>query len=140
MPINAASVVIGLSYASLLFLISVGLSVVFGLMRFVNLATGALYIVGGYVAWSVANRTDNFWLALPAGAIMALIIGVVIERGFLDRLLGKELMQVSLTRGVAYTVSDVMRRIWGGDTLLSRAIYLLQVPPSLVTMHLTTTP
>ncbi|ACZ40116.1 branched-chain amino acid ABC transporter permease [Sphaerobacter thermophilus] len=126
MPINAASVVIGLSYASLLFLISVGLSVVFGLMRFVNLATGALYIVGGYVAWSVANRTDNFWLALPAGAIMALIIGVVIERGFLDRLLGKELMQVSLTLGVAYIVADVTRWIWGGDPLRVRAPEMLR--------------
>ncbi|MBX5444441.1 branched-chain amino acid ABC transporter permease [Sphaerobacter sp.] len=121
MPINAASVVIGLSYASLLFLISVGLSVVFGLMRFVNLATGALYLVGGYVAWSVANRTDNFWLALPAGALVALVIGVVIERGFLDRLLGKELMQVSLTLGVAYIVADVTRWIWGGDPLRVRA-------------------
>ncbi len=121
MPVNAATLIIGLSYASLLFLISVGLSVVFGLMRFVNLATGALYLLGGYVAWSVARSSGNFWLALPAGALAALAVGVVIERGFLERLLGDELLQVCLTLGVAYIVQDVTRWIWGGDPLRLRA-------------------
>ncbi|MBX6343178.1 MAG: branched-chain amino acid ABC transporter permease [Thermomicrobiaceae bacterium] len=121
MPVNAATLIIGLSYASLLFLISVGLSVVFGLMRFVNLTTGALYLLGGYVAWSVARSSGNFWLALPAGALAALAVGVVIERGFLERLLGDELLQVCLTLGVAYIVQDVTRWIWGGDPLRLRA-------------------
>lgn len=81
MPTTTASLVIGLSYASLLFLVSVGLLVVFGPLRFVNLATGSLYLIGGYVSWTVARSTGNFVLALAAGAVAALITGVVIERG-----------------------------------------------------------
>ncbi|MFN3335871.1 MAG: branched-chain amino acid ABC transporter permease [Thermomicrobium sp.] len=120
MPVNTASLVIGLSYASLLFLVSVGLSLVFGLMRFVNLATGSLYLIGGYIGWSVARSTGNFVLALIAGALAALVVGVLIERGFLQRLHRKELLQVCLTLGVAYIVQDVTRWIWGGDPLRLR--------------------
>ncbi len=120
MPINAASLVIGLSYASLLFLVSVGLSVVFGLMRFINLATGSLYLIGGYVAWSVARRTENFLLALLVGALAALVLGIAIERSFLQRLHRQELLQVALTLGIAYIVQDVTRWIWGGDPLRLR--------------------
>src|SRR5690606_20147636 len=76
--------------------------------------------------WSVANRTENFWLALPAGALVALVIGVVIERGFLNRVLGDELMQVCLTLGVAYIVADITRWIWGGDPLRVRAPEVLR--------------
>ncbi len=120
MPLNTASLVIGLSYASLLFLVSVGLSVVFGLMRFINLATGSLYLIGGYVAWSVARRTENFLLALLVGAVAALVLGIVIERSFLQRLHRQELLQVALTLGIAYIVQDVTRWIWGGDPLRLR--------------------
>ncbi|MCX2726620.1 branched-chain amino acid ABC transporter permease [Thermomicrobium sp. 4228-Ro] len=120
MPITTASLVIGLSYASLLFLVSVGLSVVFGLMRFVNLATGSLYLIGGYVAWSVARRTNSFVLALIAGALAALVLGILIERGFLQRLHRQELLQVALTLGIAYIVQDVTRWVWGGDPLRLR--------------------
>lgn len=120
MLINTASLVIGLSYASLLFLVAVGLSVVFGLMRFINLATGSLYLIGGYIGWSVARTTGNFILAVLAGGLAALLLGVVIERGFLQRVHRKELLQVCLTLGVAYIVQDVTRWIWGGDPLRLR--------------------
>lgn len=126
MPVNTASLVIGLSYASLLFLVSVGLSVVFGLMRFVNLATGSLYLIGGYIGWSVARSTGNFFLALIAGALAALVVGVLIERSFLQRLHRKELLQVCLTLGIAYIVQDVTRWIWGGDPLRLRPPELLR--------------
>lgn len=120
MPINTASVVIGLSYASLLFLVAVGLSVVFGLMRFVNLATGSLYLIGGYLAWTIAGELGSFWLALLGGALGALVVGIAIERGFLERLHRNELLQVCLTLGIAYVVQDVTRWIWGGDPLRLR--------------------
>ncbi|MCS7246533.1 MAG: branched-chain amino acid ABC transporter permease [Thermomicrobium sp.] len=126
MPVNAASLVIGLSYASLLFLVAVGLSVVFGLMRFINLATGSLYLIGGYIGWSVARSTGNFLLAVLAGGVAALLLGILIERGFLARLHRKELLQVCLTLGVAYIVQDVTRWIWGGDPLRLRPPEMLR--------------
>jgi len=125
-PVNTASLVIGLSYASLLFLVAVGLSVIFGLMRFINLATGSLYLIGGYVGWSAARSTGNFLVALVAGAVAALVVGIVIERVFLQRLHRKELLQVALTLGVAYVVQDLTRWVWGGDPLRLRPPEMLR--------------
>jgi len=98
----------------------------FGLMRFVNPATGSLSLIGGYIGWAVARSTGNFFLALIAGALAALVVGVLIERGFLQRLHRKELLQVCLTLGVAYIVQDVTRWIWGGDPLRLRPPELLR--------------
>ena len=104
--------VIGLSYGMVLFLVATGLSLTMGLMRIVNMAHGALYMVGGYVGLWVAMET-NFWLGALAGAAAAGLIGLVLEVGFLRRLYKREDGQVLLTIGFIYIITNVVQWIWG---------------------------
>lgn len=108
-----ASLVIGISYGWVLFLVAVGLSIIFGLMGFVNLASGSFYILGAYVAISVARSSGGYWLALLCGGLATASLGVMVERAFLSRLHGRILEQVLLTLGVAYVVQDLARWLWG---------------------------
>ena len=78
--------VLGLSLGLILFLLAAGMTLTMGLMRIVNMAHGALYMVGGYVGIAVANATHSFWLGLIAGAVVAGLIGIGLEMGFLRRL------------------------------------------------------
>lgn len=111
------SLIIGISYGWVLFLVAVGLSVIFGLMGFVNLASGSFYIIGAYVAITVARTWGNFWLALLCGGLATAALGVLMERAFLTRFHGRLLEQVLLTLGVAYVVQDTARWIWGAHPL-----------------------
>jgi branched-chain amino acid transport system permease protein len=103
----------GISYASILFLIASGLSLVFGVMGVLNLAHGALYMLGAFVGLSVATYTGNFLIA-AIGAIVALgIIGFVLERVFLGRLYKRLDQQALLTLGFVYVFGNVALWIWG---------------------------
>lgn len=104
-----------LSFGALLFLIASGFTLVFGLMRISNLAHGAFYLVGAYVAVVAVALTRNFWLALLLGAVTAAIIGFGIERGLLRRVRGREMPEVLLTVGVAFVIADLVLWIFGGD-------------------------
>src|SRR3954465_12372432 len=73
----------GLTFAALLFLVSSGFTLIFGLMRIVNRARGSLCLLGGYVGLSVVRATGSFWLALPAAALAMGALGLLIERGLL---------------------------------------------------------
>src|SRR5690606_38012902 len=84
----------GLSFGALLFLLASGFTLVFGLMRIVNLAHGALYLVGGYVGIVTAVGTGNFLLALVAGAAAAAVLGLLTERVLLRKVRGMELPEV----------------------------------------------
>src|SRR5262245_38544840 len=114
-----------LLYASVLFLIAAGLSLIFGVMRIVNLAHGSLYAVGAYVtAWligrGIALGMPLHWLflLLPAGALSVAIIGAIIEplllRPFYRR---AEEYQLLVTFGLVQILEDLMRLIWGGAPL-----------------------
>ncbi len=105
----------GLSYGALLFLLASGLSLIFGVMRIVNLAHGSYFLLGGYVGLSVIWRTKSFPLALLAGATAIALIGVGMERLFLRRLAGQTLGQVLMTVGFALIFQDLALLIWGGD-------------------------
>jgi branched-chain amino acid transport system permease protein len=105
----------GLSYGALLFLLASGLSLIFGVMRVVNLAHGSYFMLGGYVGLSVMWRTGSYVLALLAGALVLALVGVVMERLFLRRLPGQTLGQVLMTIGFALIFQDVALLIWGGD-------------------------
>jgi branched-chain amino acid transport system permease protein len=105
----------GLSYGALLFLLASGLSLIFGVMRVVNLAHGSYFMLGGYVGLSVAWRTGSYVLALAAGALTLAIVGIVMERVFLRRLPGQTLGQVLMTIGFALIFQDLALLIWGGD-------------------------
>jgi len=114
-----------LLYASVLFLIAAGLSLIFGVMRIVNLAHGSLYAVGAYVtAWlvglSIALGVPLGWLflLLPVGALSVALIGAVIEplllRPFYRR---AEEYQLLVTFGLLQILEDLMRLVWGGTPL-----------------------
>ncbi len=105
----------GLSYGALLFLLASGLSLIFGVMRIVNLAHGSYFLLGGYVGLSVIWRTKSFPLALLAGATAIALVGVGMERLFLRRLAGQTLGQVLMTVGFALIFQDLALLIWGGD-------------------------
>ncbi len=103
----------GLAYGMLLFMISVGLSVIFGLMNVVNLAHGAFYVLGAYIAFSLMELNLGFWVAVVVGTISVAILGVVVEKLLLSRSYGNELNEVLLTFGIAFILADVVRMVWG---------------------------
>ncbi|MGH3326481.1 MAG: branched-chain amino acid ABC transporter permease [Streptomycetales bacterium] len=105
----------GLSFAGLLFLLASGFTLVFGLMRIVNLGHGAFYLVGGYVGVSTLAATGSFWLAVLAGGVAIAVIGAGVETFLLRRIRGQELSEVLLTIGVAFVLGDLALAIWGGD-------------------------
>ena len=115
----------GISYGALLFLLASGLSLIFGVMRIVNLAHGSYFMLGGYVGLSVVWRTGSFLAALVAGAVAIALIGIGMERLFLRRLPGQTLGQVLMTVGFALMFQDVALLVWGGDP------YTIPVPAAL---------
>ena len=107
----------GVSLAALLFLLASGFTLSFGLMRVVNMAHGAYYLLGGYIGLSVARATGSFALALVAGGLAIVVLGYLVDRFLLRRTGENHLAQVLLTVGVAFVIGDVALRIWGGDYL-----------------------
>ena len=107
----------GTSLAALLFLVASGFTVTFGLMRVVNMAYGAYYLLGGYVGLSIVQATGSFALGIVGGGVAIVILGYVVDR-FLIRYTGENhLAQVLLTVGIAFVIGDVALKIWGGDSL-----------------------
>ncbi len=105
----------GVSYGALLFLLAGGLSIIFGMMRIVNMTHGSYYLLGGYVGLTVIWRTGNFVLAILAGALVIALVGLGEYNAFLRRLGGQELGQVLTTMGFALIFQDLGLVIWGGD-------------------------
>jgi branched-chain amino acid transport system permease protein len=107
----------GISYGALLFLLASGLSLIFGVMRIVNLAHGSYFLLGGYVALTVIWTTGSWLLALPISALAVAMLGLVMERLFLRRLGFDALRQVLLTVGFALLFQQAALDIWGGDNM-----------------------
>jgi branched-chain amino acid transport system permease protein len=105
----------GISFGALLFLLAGGLSLIFGMMRIVNMTHGSYYLLGGYVGLTVIWRTGSFALAILAGALAIAIVGIGEWNSFLKRLAGQELGQVLTTMGFALIFQDLALIIWGGD-------------------------
>ncbi|TMD56018.1 MAG: branched-chain amino acid ABC transporter permease [Chloroflexi bacterium] len=105
----------GLSFGALLFILASGLSLVFGMMDVVNLAHGAFYMLGAYVALSVVQSTGSFWLAILAAPLALGVLGFVLEPLLLRRLRGRHLDQVLLTIGVSLVIVDVIGQVWGRE-------------------------
>jgi branched-chain amino acid transport system permease protein len=117
-------IVMGLSFSVLLFMISSGLSLVFGLMNVLNLTHGGYYLIGSFVGISIYKWTGNFLLAILAGGAVAGIIGAGMERGFLRYLPGQLLDQVILTMGFLFIFTNLAKWIWG-------PVPQMTAPPSL---------
>jgi branched-chain amino acid transport system permease protein len=93
-----AQILNGLQYGLLLFLISSGLTLIFGVMGVINLAHGSLFMIGAYLAYVVAAATGEFWLAPPAAILGGLVFGALLERGLFRRFRQRDhLDQVLLT-------------------------------------------
>jgi branched-chain amino acid transport system permease protein len=104
-----------LSLGGLLFLLSAGFSLIFGLMRIANLSHGAYFMLGAYIGLSVLHAGYSFgWAMLAAGLALALL-GGVIERFVLRRLAGNPLAQVLATLGIAFIIADGCLLVWTGD-------------------------
>jgi branched-chain amino acid transport system permease protein len=104
----------GLSLGMLLFLLSSGLSVIFGLMRIINLAHGSFYLIGGYVGLTIILATGSFWLGLLVAPLVVGALGAAVHRLLLQRVQQNELAQVLLTFGLLLVISDLTIWIWGG--------------------------
>lgn len=105
----------GLTFGALLFLVASGFTLIFGLMRISNLAHGGFYVIGAYVGIVTIGVTRNFWLALVAGGLAAVLIGLVVELGLLRRVRNKEMPEVLVTVGVLFVITDLIVAIFGGD-------------------------
>ena len=110
----------GITYAGLLFLLGSGFTLIFGLMRIVNLAHGATYLLGGYIGFETMKYTHNFVLALAAGGVTMALFGIALERGLLRSLRGQPISELLLTMGVAFIVGDLCLAVFGGDPLSVR--------------------
>ncbi|HUB49824.1 MAG TPA: branched-chain amino acid ABC transporter permease [Acetobacteraceae bacterium] len=106
---------LGLAYAMILYLISVGLSVTMGLMGFVNLAHGVFAMAGGYITVTLMNRYGvSFGMALLVACVGVALLSIVLERSLYARLYGAgELEQVLFTIGLVFMAVAVVRKIWG---------------------------
>ena len=108
----------GISYGMLLFLLAAGLSLITGLMGIVNLAQGSYYLFGAYIGLSVINATQNFVLAIVAGAIAVALLGALMQRFFLHRFYKNDLAQVLMTFGFLFMFQDISLMTWGGNSYL----------------------
>ena len=105
-----------LVYSMLLFLLALGLSLTFGLLRVVNLAHGGFYLLGAYVGLSVWTFSHSFLVAVVIAPLAAGLIGALLEKLWLRHFYARaELDQVILTFGFALVFADVMKMLWGKD-------------------------
>jgi branched-chain amino acid transport system permease protein len=111
----AQQVLNGLSFGALLFLLASGLTLVFGLMRIINLAHGAFYMLGGYIGVVVAGLTGNLLVAVIAAVVAVAVTALIVEVGLLRFVRGQELPEVLLTVGVSFVIADLCLAIFGGD-------------------------
>jgi branched-chain amino acid transport system permease protein len=109
-----SGVIFGLSLASIYFLISIGLSLCFGLMRIISLDQLLYYTVGAYLAYSVSVATDNLWWGIGAGVIVSAVLAFVIERVVFRRIYERELTFSMITSfGLLLGGIGAVKGIWG---------------------------
>ena len=99
----------------LLFLLSAGFSLIFGLMRIPNLTHGSFFMLGAYLASSLIAHGFDFWTAAVAAGLLVALFGGIVERLILRRLAGAELAQVLVTLGLSFMIADVCLMVWTGD-------------------------
>lgn len=119
------SIANALSLAALLFVVASGFTLIFGLLRVVNLAHGALYLLGGYIGLTAVQASGSFLVGILAATCAVAVIGFLLDRFLLERVKDQDLKQVLLTLGVALALNDLALVIWGGDALT------VPVPPML---------
>jgi branched-chain amino acid transport system permease protein len=117
-----------LTLASLYFIVASGFTLVFGLMRNVNLAHGSLYLLGGYVGYVVATATGWWIIAVAAGFAAAALAGWLIQVIFLRHMQGQELRQTMVTIGLSIVIADILLWVFTGQVHQMEAPSWLQGP------------
>ena len=108
----------GLAYAGLLFLVSAGLTLVFGLMNVLNFAHAAMYMLGAYFSYTLLRATGQFWLCLVLCPVLLFVIGALVERFLLRRVhVHGHLHELLLTFGLAYIITELVKWVWGNFPL-----------------------
>jgi branched-chain amino acid transport system permease protein len=106
----------GVTLAGLYFLVASGFTLVFGLMRNVNLAHGSLYLFGAYIGYEVSQRTGVWVLGVGAGFVGLAAVGLLMQVCIFRRLEGDELRQTLVTLGISIVAADLMLAVWTGIT------------------------
>lgn len=116
----------GITLGGLYFLVASGFTLIFGLMRNVNLAHGSLYLLGGYVGYGISTATGSWVLAFIAAFIVVAIVGVLLQVLVFRRMEGQDLRQTMVTIGLSIVFADLMLWAFGGD------FYQVQTPAWLI--------
>ncbi|MHB8076098.1 branched-chain amino acid ABC transporter permease [Desulfosporosinus fructosivorans] len=116
----ASQFLIGLSRGMIFFIVSAGLTLIFGVLRITNFAHGALYMLGAFIAYSVSTLFGQgpygFWLALLVAPIAVMLVSLVIERGLLRFIYNRDhLIQMLLTYSLVLIAGDLVKIIWGTE-------------------------
>ncbi len=106
----------GITLGGLYFLVASGFTLIFGLMRVVNLAHGSLYLLGAYIGWSIANATGNWFLAVITAPLIIAVVGIILQQGLLRRIQGQDLREAIVTIGVSIVVADLLLAYYGGQS------------------------
>jgi branched-chain amino acid transport system permease protein len=104
-----------LTIATLLFLLAAGLSLIYGLLKILNLTHGSFYLLGGYIGLTVVHLTKSLLLAVLVGSLSVALVGVLMERFLLRRFHLQELPQTLVTFGFLFMFSDLAIVLWGGN-------------------------
>jgi branched-chain amino acid transport system permease protein len=114
-----AQAIHGLAYGMLLFLVSSGLTMIFGMMGILNIAHASFFMLAGYFCYTVITLTDNFWLALLVAPVVAGIFGILTER-FLLRTVHKQghLAELLITVGIMMVILEGVKAGWGTESMI----------------------
>jgi branched-chain amino acid transport system permease protein len=118
----------GLTLGSLYFIVASGFTLVFGLMRNVNLAHGSLYLLGGYIGFTVAEQTGSWLLAIAAGFAAAAFAGLLLQVVILRHMQNQDLRQTMVTIGISIIIADVLIWVFTGQVHQMEAPAWLQGP------------
>ena len=111
----------GITLGALYFLVASGFTLIFGLLRNVNLAHGSLYLLGGYLGFEISEATGSWLLAFPVVFIVVALLGLLLQHQVFRRMEGQELRQTMVTIGLSVVIADILLWVWGGRsyTILS---------------------
>lgn len=112
----------GLTLASLYFIVASGFTLIFGLLRVVNMAHGSLYLLGAYLGYEIGNATGSWWLALVGSTLAVAAVGAALQAALFGRMQGQDVRQALAAIAVSIIAADLMLAHWGGTT------YQLTIP------------
>jgi len=122
-----AQVIHGLAYGMLLFLVSSGLTLVFGMMSILNLAHASFYMFGAYLGYTVLKFTGNFWATLTVAPLIAAFFGCLSERCLLRKVHAQgHVAELILTLGISMLILESVKIFWGTESLIVNVPHLLK--------------